>query len=35
VLYVSTAPGVDLERFLQTITSTAFSIVATANTISQ
>lgn len=35
VLYVSTAPGVELERFLQTISSTAFSIVATGNAISQ
>lgn len=33
VLYISTAPGVELERFLQTISSTAFSIVATANAI--
>lgn len=31
VLYISTAPGVELERFLQTISSTAFSIVATGN----
>lgn len=31
VLYVSTAPGVELERFLTTISSTAFSIVATGN----
>lgn len=35
VLYISTAPGVELERFLQTISSTAFSIVATGNAISQ
>jgi polysaccharide export outer membrane protein len=35
VLYVSTAPGVDLERFLQAISSTAFSIVATGNAIQQ
>lgn len=31
VLYVSTAPGVELERFLQTISSTAFSIIAAGN----
>ncbi|MFY7745187.1 MAG: polysaccharide biosynthesis/export family protein [Erythrobacter sp.] len=31
VLYISTAPGVELERFLTTISSTAFSIVATGN----
>ncbi len=31
VLYISTAPGVELERFLNTISSTAFSIVATGN----
>lgn len=31
VLYIATAPGVELERFLQTISSTAFSIVATGN----
>lgn len=35
VLYISTAPGVELERFLQTISSTAFSIVATGNAVSQ
>ncbi len=34
VLYISTAPGVELERFLQTISSTAFSIVATGNALS-
>jgi polysaccharide biosynthesis/export protein len=34
VLYIATAPGVELERFLQTISSTAFSIVATGNAIS-
>lgn len=33
VLYISTAPGVELERFLTTISSTAFSIVATGNAI--
>ena len=33
VLYVSTAPGVELERFLSTISRTAFSIVATGNAI--
>ena len=31
VLYISTAPGVELERFLATLSTTAFSIVATAN----
>jgi len=35
VLYISTAPGVELERFLTTISSTAFSIVATGNAINQ
>lgn len=33
VLYISTAPGVELERFLQTISSTAFTIFATGNAI--
>ena len=31
VLYISTAPGVELERFLATLSTTAFSIIATAN----
>ena len=31
LLYISTAPGVELERFLATLSTTAFSIVATAN----
>lgn len=31
VLYIATAPGVELERFITTLSSTAFSIVATAN----
>ncbi len=31
VLYISTAPGVELERFLNTLSSTAFSIVAVGN----
>ncbi len=31
VLYISTAPGVELERFLGALSSTAFSIVATGN----
>ena len=31
VLYIATAPGVELERFLATLSSTAFSIVATGN----
>ncbi len=31
VLYISTAPGVELERFLAALSSTAFSIVATGN----
>ncbi len=31
VLYISTAPGVELERFLNTLSTTAFSIVATGN----
>lgn len=31
VLYIATAPGVELERFLATLSTTAFSIVATAN----
>lgn len=31
VLYISTAPGIELERFLATLSTTAFSIVATAN----
>jgi len=31
VLYISTAPGVELERFLAVLSSTAFSVVATAN----
>jgi len=34
VLYISTAPGVELERFLQAISSAAFSIVATGNALS-
>ena len=34
VLYIATAPGVELERFLQTISSTAFSIIATGNALS-
>lgn len=34
VLYIATAPGVELERFLQTLSSTAFSIVATGNALS-
>ncbi|WP_299193886.1 polysaccharide biosynthesis/export family protein [uncultured Erythrobacter sp.] len=33
VLYISTAPGVELERFLTLLSSTAFSIVATANAV--
>ncbi|BDI61783.1 capsular polysaccharide biosynthesis protein [Qipengyuania nanhaisediminis] len=33
LLYVATAPGVELERFLSVLSSTAFSIVATANAI--
>ncbi|MDY7097799.1 MAG: polysaccharide biosynthesis/export family protein [Pseudomonadota bacterium] len=35
VLYVSTAPGVDIERFLTLLSNTAFSIAATANSIDQ
>ena len=31
LLYISTAPGVELERFLATLSTTAFSIVATTN----
>lgn len=31
VIYISTAPGVELERFLATLSTTAFSIIATAN----
>ena len=31
VLYISTAPGVELERFLGALSSTAFSIIATGN----
>ncbi|MDJ0979099.1 MAG: polysaccharide biosynthesis/export family protein [Erythrobacter sp.] len=31
VLYIATAPGVELERFLSTIASAAFTIVATSN----
>lgn len=33
VLYISTAPGVELERFLTMISSTAFSIIAAGNAI--
>ena len=35
VLYISTAPGVELERFLTTLSSTAFSIVATGNALNR
>ena len=33
ILYIATAPGVEIERFISTLSSTAFSIVATANAI--
>ncbi|NRB36671.1 MAG: polysaccharide export protein [Rhodobacteraceae bacterium] len=33
VLYIATAPGVELERFIATLSTTAFSIVATVNAV--
>jgi len=33
LVYISTAPGVELERLLAVLSSTAFSVVATANTL--
>ena len=33
VIYIATAPGVELERFTATLSTTAFSIIATVNAV--